>query len=156
MISAIGKLTNAVTMPTRTAPIVAPITGIRSKTKINTASGPAKGTPRIFRTMNEVTPAIVAVGSSTPDHVAAVAREVRARSAASPGAILVVGHSNTIPAIVHALGGPELPDLCDTKFAVLFALRLPDPGHAPARVERRVVGTPDAPVGDECAAMSPR
>ena len=46
--------------------MVAPTTGIRSKTKMTTASGPANGTPRILSMMNAVTPAIVACSSAPP------------------------------------------------------------------------------------------
>ena len=53
-------------------------------------------------------------------HVADVAAAVRR---AGPGAVLVVGHSNTIPAIVGALGGPKLPDLCDASYDTLFVVR---------------------------------
>ena len=38
--------------------------------------------------------------------------------------VLVVGHSNTIPAIIRALGGPMLPDLCETSFGHLFRIYL--------------------------------
>jgi broad specificity phosphatase PhoE len=61
-------------------------------------------------------------------HVSAVAVAVRDR----PGeeTILVVGHSDTIPAIVAALGGPELPDLEEkSEYATLFVLVLPEAGE---------------------------
>lgn len=40
------------------------------------------------------------------------------------GTILVVGHSNTIGSVVAALGGPRLPDLCDSEHSYLFVMRL--------------------------------
>lgn len=52
-------------------------------------------------------------------HAEAVARAVRRHAG---GAVLVVGHSNTIPAILAALGGPRLPDICDSAFDDLFVL----------------------------------
>ena len=36
--------------------------------------------------------------------------------------ILVVGHSNTVMAIVAALGGPKLPDLCDGQYSKLLTV----------------------------------
>ena len=54
------------------------------------------------------------------------------------GTILIVGHSNTVPAIVHALGGPELPELASTRYGDLFILTiLPD---GTARTVRAQVG----------------
>jgi broad specificity phosphatase PhoE len=52
-------------------------------------------------------------------HANAVADAVRAHAGQ---AVLVVGHSNTIPAIIAALGGPKLPDICDTQYSTLFVL----------------------------------
>jgi hypothetical protein len=52
-------------------------------------------------------------------HVQAVAGVVRAQT----GVVLVIGHSNTVPAILAALGGPQLPDLCETSFHHIFLLR---------------------------------
>lgn len=52
-------------------------------------------------------------------HVQAVADAVRAQS----GTVLVVGHSNTVPAILAALGGPALPELCETSYHHVFVLR---------------------------------
>ncbi len=36
--------------------------------------------------------------------------------------ILVAGHSNTVMAIVAALGGPKLPDLCDGQYSKLLTV----------------------------------
>lgn len=61
----------------------------------------------------------VAIEGGTPAHVNAIAAAVRKYSG---GTVLVVGHSNTIPAIVTALGGPKVPDLCDANYATMFQL----------------------------------
>jgi len=67
-----------------------------------------------------LTPEIVPVGSDVPEHAARVAAAVRQRHQGQT--VLVVGHSNTVPAIIAALGGPRLPDLCDAEYAMLFVL----------------------------------
>jgi hypothetical protein len=51
MIVTVGKSANRVTMPTITAPIVAPTSGIRSRKKTISASGAANGTSSSWRTM---------------------------------------------------------------------------------------------------------
>ena len=56
-------------------------------------------------------------------HASAVADAVRAHAGRT---VLVVGHSNTIPAIIAALGGPKLPDICDTQYSNLFVLVVKD------------------------------
>jgi phosphohistidine phosphatase SixA len=95
-----------------------------------------------------VTPIEVSVGGSLAAHVAAVVEVVRGRPAGD--AVLVVGHSNTIPAIVTALGGPALADLCDSQYAVLYVMTVPDAG--PARLVTASYGTPDPP-GGGCPTM---
>ncbi len=61
---------------------------------------------------------------------AAVAAEVGSR----PGeTLLVIGHSNTVPAIIAALGGPQPPDLGDTEFEDLYVLTVCRCGR-PARL----------------------
>lgn len=88
-------------------------------------------------------PQVVAISAT---HVADVARAVREHKGQ---VVLVVGHSNTIPAIVGALGGPKLPDLCDAQYAQLFTLVIPEQG-APVLVQSQY-GTPDAPTAGDCA-----
>jgi broad specificity phosphatase PhoE len=89
----------------------------------------------------QLTPVIIRAGADTAAHVREVATAVRLQP---PGSfVLVVGHSNTVPAIVGALGGPTLPDLCDAEYATLFALVLPADG-AP-RLVRSSYGAPDPP-----------
>ena len=42
---------------------------------------------------------------------------------AEKGPVLVVGHSNTVSAIVHALGGPEAPELADDDYARIWIVK---------------------------------
>ena len=93
-----------------------------------------------------LTPQVVQVVPISPTHVADVARAVREHKGQG---VLVVGHSNTIPAIVGALGGPKLPDLCDGQYAQLFTLVIPEQG-TPSLV-RSQYGAPDAPTAGDCA-----
>jgi broad specificity phosphatase PhoE len=61
---------------------------------------------------------IASSGASTADHAAEIAATVRARNAG--GTVLVVGHSNTVPAIIQALGGPDIGHIEDHAYANLF------------------------------------
>jgi broad specificity phosphatase PhoE len=70
-------------------------------------------------------------------HVPAVVEAVRAQT----GVVLVVGHSNTVPAILAALGGPKLADLCETSFHHAFLLQ---PGTEPPRWAQFSYGAPSA------------
>ncbi|HEY0996720.1 MAG TPA: histidine phosphatase family protein, partial [Gemmatimonadaceae bacterium] len=93
-----------------------------------------------------ITPEVIPLGDSTPAHVAAVAAAIRALP---PGTkALVVGHSNTVPRIVTALGGPPFRDLCDGEYQTLFIVRL-RAGRA-ATAETRPYGAPNAPGASEC------
>jgi broad specificity phosphatase PhoE len=48
--------------------------------------------------------------------------------------VLVVGHSNTVPDIIEAAGGPALPDIDDLEFDNLFVLTVCRCRRQPARV----------------------
>jgi broad specificity phosphatase PhoE len=52
--------------------------------------------------------------------------------------VLIVGHSNTVPAIVHALGGPDLPELESGRYGDLFIITIPAAG--PVRTIRAQFG----------------
>ena len=93
-----------------------------------------------------VTPIVVRVTGDVPAHVQAVVAAVRSRPAGQ--AVLVVGHSNTIPAIVTALGGPRLPDLCDSQYGTLFILDFTVPGSP--RLIRAKYGASDPPESEAC------
>ena len=84
-------------------------------------------------------PLVVATkGRSLEDHVAAVAAEVRRHGGE---VVLVVGHTDTLPGIVAALGGPRRLDVPHQEFANLFLL-VPD-GGGRARLVRATYGAPD-------------
>lgn len=93
-----------------------------------------------------VTPTVIPLDAQ---HVKNVAAAVMKAS----GVVLVVGHSNTIPAIVNALAGTKLPDICDASYATMF-LVTPATGGGRAHVVKTMYGTPDAVASDACAGMS--
>ena len=82
-------------------------------------------------------------GQGHPDSVAAAVMRLPAGAV-----VLVVGHSNTIPAIIAALGGPRMPDLCDGQYSNLYIMEL-KAGSA-ARLIKAKYGAPDAPDSDAC------
>ena len=61
---------------------------------------------------------------------------------------LIVGHSNTIPAIVAALGGPRAPDYCESQYATLVIMHF-SPNKAP-RTIRASYGAADPPAAADC------
>lgn len=92
---------------------------------------------------SKLTPLIVPAGGAT--HVADVAAAIRARPAGD--VVLVVGHSNTVTAIVAALGGPKFPNLCDSQYSQMFVLEMRGP--AAPRLIRAKYGVAD-PVDPTC------
>lgn len=83
-----------------------------------------------------------------PGEMPAHLQEVVAAVNKLDGAVLIVGHSNTLVPLVKALGGPVLKEVCETSFGHLFLL-------TPAAEGRRLVqaryGAADpAPTGPDC------
>jgi len=70
------------------------------------------------------------------------------------GKVLIVGHSLTIPGIIKALGGPKLPDLCDTEYSNLFVMYIPESGKPELTRQHYGAGDP-APV-QACQEMQAR
>ncbi len=93
-------------------------------------------------------PTIVPAAAPMSAHFEAVAAAVRSRPAGE--VVLVVGHSNTVTAIVAALGGPRLPDVCDAQYSLMFILEFQATG-AP-RLIRAKYGAADPPDADACSA----
>jgi broad specificity phosphatase PhoE len=92
---------------------------------------------------------VIPVRGDSLAHARAVVAALRARPRGD--AVLVVEHSNTIPAIIAALGGPALPELCRNEYATLFVLVL-ERGRPP-RLIRSTFGTPD-PADAGCGPAS--
>jgi broad specificity phosphatase PhoE len=107
------------------------------------------------RTRRTAQPLADALGLSVralpaPARVATHAAEVAALVRAEQGrTVLVVGHSNTIPAIAAALGAPRVPDLCDGEYDRVWVLQLRE-----GAATRTVLARYGAPTEDPgCAAM---
>ena len=66
-----------------------------------------------------LTPKAIGVGDGLRAHLAALARAVRGEQS---GAVLVIGHGETVPMLIAELGGPRLRNLCETAFDRLFVL----------------------------------
>ena len=91
---------------------------------------------------------IVRAGSPLQAHLDSVAAAVKRQPSGS--VVLVVGHSNTVPGIIAALGGPRMPDLCDSQYSSLFVVDMS--GSGAPRLIRATFGAPDTP-DQSCARM---
>ena len=96
-----------------------------------------------------ISPEIIPAGlQGSSDSVAAAVLRHRG------GKILVVGHSNTISGIIQALGGPHLPNLCDSEYSNLFVLYVPASGKT--EVTRQHYGARDPAPDQACQEMQAR
>jgi broad specificity phosphatase PhoE len=73
--------------------------------------------------------------SRDPDEDARALRETLLREHRGE-AVLVVGHSNTVPAIVEALSGQKAEPMPETEYDRLSLIRIEADGRAELRVER--------------------
>jgi phosphohistidine phosphatase SixA len=73
-----------------------------------------------------ITPTVIDTGGSLAAHVETMTAALKATT----GVVLVVGHSNTVPALVAALSGRQILPLCEQSYSHLFVLRLLDEGAA--------------------------
>lgn len=120
------------------------LAGMRFDAVIATERQRTQATARPLAQAQGLTPEIMGLGGAHVDSVVAAVRRHAGRT------VLVVGHSNTVPRIAHALGGPRLRDFCEPEYAHLFVMVLKD-GAAP-RLEQRTYGAPDAPGAGNCPA----
>jgi len=97
-----------------------------------------------------LTPVVIRAGDDAAAHGRQVAASVR-RGGAS---VLVVGHSNTVPAIIAALGGPAIGEICEAEYANLFVLALAA-GQDP-RLVRASYGQADPPGAGACRSQPAR
>jgi bisphosphoglycerate-dependent phosphoglycerate mutase len=65
--------------------------------------------------------------------------------------VVVVGHSNTIPAVIAALGGPKVNDLCENEYSTMFTLIIDE--AAGVRLIRSSYGAPDLADAAGCQRM---
>jgi phosphohistidine phosphatase SixA len=85
-------------------------------------------------------PVVVPAGAPGVDHAAAVAALIRDRFAGKT--VLVVGHSNTVPTIIHALGIGDPVTIADSEYDAMFTVRT-DAGGRPT-LERSRFGAASA------------
>ncbi|WP_411282322.1 phosphoglycerate mutase family protein [Gemmatimonas sp.] len=104
-------------------------------------------TAAVVSSKTGIAPTVITITSGAK-HIVDVAAAVRQAT----GVVLVVGHSNTIPAIVTALGGPALSDICDSSYASMFVLTPGVDGKA-AQVVLAQYGAADGPLLASCARM---
>jgi broad specificity phosphatase PhoE len=91
-----------------------------------------------------VTPEVVPVtATNTQQNAVDVAAAVLKHAGKT---VLVVGHGNTVPQIIAALGGPKLPDICEPVYDKLFVLVL----GKEARLVQSRYGAPGPPPNPEC------
>jgi len=105
-------------------------------------------TAAVVQQRTGVTPTVIGLDAQHVKNAAAAIMQAK-------GVVLVVGHSNTIPAIVNALAGTTLPDLCDASYATMF-LVTPGTSGSKTQVVKAHYGAPDAVGADRCAGMTPR
>ena len=96
-----------------------------------------------------ITPVVVTTQADVAKHAAEIAAAVRQFAGKT---VLVVGHSNTVPAIVAALGGPKYADLCEPEYDSLITLVLEAEGGGVVRAVRSRFGAA-TPVDASCASM---
>lgn len=96
-------------------------------------------------TARGLTPEVVPIErGAIAAHVEATAAAIRRHAG---GVVLVVGHANTVPAIVAALGGPRLPDICESVYGTLLVLV---PNGARPHLVRSHYGAADPDPGPGC------
>lgn len=122
------------------------LTGVIVSERRRTQETAAPATPE------GIVPDTIAIRDGVAAHARAVAERIRGRHAG--GTVLVVGHSNTIPAVMTALGAGPLPDICDPAYANLYIMVLE--GEARPRVVRATFGAPDPPGAADCPGMQAR
>ena len=136
MLSALGEA--------RAAALDSALAGVKVSAIVVTPYHRTRGTAAVVARRHGLTPIEVAVSGGVPAHARAVAAEV----AKHQGTVLVVGHSNTVGAIVAALGGPsDIGDLCDSEYQTLFTVL---PGGATVRTRFGAGNPANLPA---CAAM---
>jgi phosphohistidine phosphatase SixA len=103
-------------------------------------------TAQPLASMTGIVPEIVPAGT-VGDADSAAAAVLRHRG----GKIVVIGHTNTLPRIIAALGGPRLPNICDAEYSNLFLMYIPAAGSV--ELTRQHFGGRDPTPDQACQEM---
>ncbi len=131
---------------TRANALAAALANANVQAIITTELVRTRETARPYAEAHGLVPEIVHSGPREA-HAKAVAKAVLAHAGQ---VVLVVGHSDTISAIIAALGGPELPEICSTQYSNFFTLYLDGKS---ARLVRSSYGAPSPDPATTCPAM---
>jgi phosphohistidine phosphatase SixA len=82
---------------------------------------------------------------------AELVKQIRARPAGQT--IFIAGHNNSVPEIVAALGGPQMPIIPETEYDNLYILTVP--GEGPAKLIKMKYGSPLPPSGPQGMIKAP-
>lgn len=106
-----------------------------------------KGTAEPTAKALSITPEVIAAQGAA--HAQSVADAIRQRFTGRT--VLVVGHSNTVPAIAESLGAPRPAALCDSDYDHLYVVILSQGSQA--RVIKSRYGPPGPSPDPNCGAM---
>jgi phosphohistidine phosphatase SixA len=87
----------------------------------------------------------IAVTKIEAKETAELVKQIRARPAGQT--IFIAGHNNSVPEIIAALGGPQMPIIPETEYDNLYVLTVPSEG--PAKLLKMKYGSALTPVGDQ-------
>ncbi len=80
-------------------------------------------TAKPIAALRRITPQVMTIErNGLKQHIGAVVAAVRAPNLPKNAVVLVVGHSNTVPLILAALGGPTLPQMCESDHSTMYVL----------------------------------
>ena len=85
-------------------------------------------------------------GADIAQHAQAVAAAVRKLRGKT---VLVVGHGETVGPIIHALGGPDTPEVCGYEYSNLYTLVL-DENDKAVRMIHSSYGAPSPAHASPC------
>lgn len=117
--------------------LAAALADARVDTIVTTELRRSRETAAPLASSRGLAPVVVQTSDDGEAHAQAVAAAVRKGG----HVVLVVGHSNTVPAIVEALAGPKIAAICDGQYASLLTLWT-EPGQT-SRLIRATYGAPD-------------
>jgi broad specificity phosphatase PhoE len=112
-------------------------------------------TTQLIRTQETAQPLATAQGlthtvvnfdpSKAAEYANAAKQEIQKHAG---GAVLVVGHQRSIPPLIMAYGGPQLPIICEHRFGNMFVLT-PTTNGKPYVVHSQY-GAPNSPPAADC------